>query len=102
MQNRVCTVLVLVSYSVFFTIFLLITNQSHLLLRIMGNNWVTLSRNLTEAKSFCFIRPSKLLSSGGEPFSLTRSRVVSSVCFSFDFFSVGQLEQETRGSEGLL
>ena len=59
-------------------------------------------QRLTETKSFCFVRPSKLLSSGGEPFSLTRSRVVSSVCFSFDFFSVGQLEQETRGSEGLL
>lgn len=55
MQSRVCTILVLVSYSVFFTIFLLITNQSQLLSRIMGNNWVTLSRDLQKPSPFVLL-----------------------------------------------
>ena len=42
MQNRVCTTLVLVSYPVFFTLFLLSTNQYNLLLRFIGNNLVKL------------------------------------------------------------
>ena len=41
MQNRVCRTLVIFSYLVFFTMFLLFTNQYNLLLRFIGNNLVT-------------------------------------------------------------
>ena len=40
MQNRVCRTLVIFSYLVFFTMFLLFTNQYNLLLRFMGKNLV--------------------------------------------------------------
>ena len=45
MQNRVCTTLVLLSYLVFFTLFLLSTNQYNLLLRFIGNNLVNVILN---------------------------------------------------------
>ena len=45
MQNRVCTTLVLLSYLVFFALFLLSTNQYNLLLRFIGNNLVNVILN---------------------------------------------------------